>query len=101
MASGCGGVALILVAIIFWLFGVALAAFGVLAAFHPAGAAVRNKQPYSFVLVLALGLLLPSFCLMLFGLASWRHSARLAIYGLLLLIPTAILYGIRLFFGSL
>jgi hypothetical protein len=98
-ASGWRGAILALLAVTCWLLSAVWAVIAVVALFHPAAAGVLRQYPYLFSAIVGGTFVSPVGSLVLFGLASWRRSVRLTVYGLILLIPTVMLYGARLYFG--
>jgi hypothetical protein len=96
-----GGTFLNVAAFAFWFLGAGWAALSIPMALNARAAEIFQESPYSFVMVLVCVFLIPGVSLSLLGLALWRRRAKLAQYGLLLLIPTAILFGARFYFGTL
>jgi|EndMetStandDraft_3_1072993.scaffolds.fasta_scaffold443919_2 hypothetical protein len=80
------------------LFAMLWFATGMAASFSEPAQELYNTDPYLFIAIVICTFMLPPICFALFGVACWRCSSRLAIYGLLVLIPTALLYGIRLIY---
>jgi len=87
-----------------WLVGIVWALLGMLGAlmalFSESAGSLRD-EPFAVCAILVCNFILPACCVSMIGLALWRRSARTAYYALALLSPTAIMLGIRFYFGTI
>jgi hypothetical protein len=87
---------MIIIAAFCWLIGVTYAATGIASMFQPKAMGLLREEPYLFFVTVGSAIILPAAGLIVLGLASWRRSARLAIYGLVLLVPFVLFIAYRL-----
>jgi hypothetical protein len=97
LASGCASTLLKIVAVGCWLLSVFYAASGIAATYGPNAIRTYRMSPFLFWITLSLAVILPTCCLVLLGLASWRRSFRFAIYGFALLVPAICVFAYRHF----
>jgi len=88
-------------AVALWLLSATFVLVGIAGVLSPPAKRIFHEHTYSFFAVVICSFLLPAISFFLFGLASWRRSVRLAIWGAALFVPLLVLLAARLYFGRL
>jgi hypothetical protein len=81
-----------------WLLALLWAAIGAYMSLSDIALEAFDNEPFVFAMIVLCTFVAPSLFLLLLGCASWRRSARLAVYAATLLLAPTVFYGHRILF---